>query len=232
MTSPKTATQPNPAADFASSIRISRQRRNCIFLAIALAMLIAALGATSVATALPTIVADLGNPKHQSWVVTAYLLGATAVTAVVGKLGDLFGRRAVFQHALVTFTIGSVLCGLSETMTVLTISRAVEGAGAGGMSVTASALVGEVVPLRYRGTYQGILGAMFGFGTVTGPLVGGFLTDHFGWQWVFWSNVPLAVVVMVVAATAIPKLAERPKPVFDYLGILLIALGTDRKSVV
>ena len=226
MTSPKTATQPNPAADFASSIRISRQRRNCIFLAIALAMLVAALGATSVATALPTIVADLGNPKHQSWVVTAYLLGATAVTAVVGKLGDLFGRRAVFQHALVTFTIGSVLCGLSETMTVLTISRAVEGAGAGGMSVTASALVGEVVPLRYRGTYQGILGAMFGFGTVTGPLVGGFLTDHFGWQWVFWSNVPLAVVVMVVAATAIPKLAERPKPVFDYLGILLIALGT------
>lgn len=226
MTSPKTATQPNPAADFASSIRISRQRRNCIFLAIALAMLVSALGATSVATALPTIVADLGNPKHQSWVVTAYLLGATAVTAVVGKLGDLFGRRAVFQHALVTFTIGSVLCGLSETMTVLTISRAVEGAGAGGMSVTASALVGEVVPLRYRGSYQGILGAMFGFGTVTGPLVGGFLTDHFGWQWVFWSNVPLAVVVMVVAATAIPKLAERPKPVFDYLGILLIALGT------
>ena len=111
-------------------------------------------------------------------------------------------------------------------MTVLTISRAVEGAGAGGISVTASALVGEVVPLRYRGTYQGILVAMFGFGTVTGPLVGGFLTDHFGWQWVFWSNVPLAVVVMVVAATAIPKLAERPKLVFDYLGILLIALGT------
>ena len=124
MTSPKTATQPNPAADYVSSIRISRQRRNCIFLAIALAMLVAALGATSVATALPTIVSDLGNPKHQSGVVTAYLLGATGVTALVGNLGDLFGRKAVFQHALVTFTIGSVLCGLSETMITDDLPRA------------------------------------------------------------------------------------------------------------
>lgn len=123
-------------------------------------MLLAALDQTIVATALPTIVADLGDAGHQSWVVTSCLLASTIVTALVGKLGDLFGRKRVFQSAIVFFVIGSVSCGLSQSMAMLVGSRALQGIGGGGITVTASALIGEVVPLRERGRYQGILGAV------------------------------------------------------------------------
>jgi MFS family permease len=153
MTSPRAAANPaNPTADSASSSAfISPQRRNLIFLAIVLGMLLAALDQTIVATALPTIVADLGDAGHQSWVVTSYLLASTIVTALVGKLGDLYGRKRVFQVAVVFFVVGSVSCGLAQSMTMLVESRALQGIGGGGITVTASALIGEVVPLRDRG---------------------------------------------------------------------------------
>ncbi len=156
MTSPRAAA--GPAADSASgSALISPQRRNLIFVAIVLGMLLAALDQTIVATALPTIVADLGDAGHQSWVVTSYLLASTIVTALVGKLGDVFGRKRVFQAAVLFFVVGSVSCGLAQSMAMLVGSRALQGIGGGGITVTASALIGEVVPLRDRGRYQGIL---------------------------------------------------------------------------
>jgi EmrB/QacA subfamily drug resistance transporter len=228
MTSPRAAAV-IPAAPAAnpgsSSALISPQRRNLIFLAIVLGMLLAALDQTIVATALPTIVADLGDAGHQSWVVTSYLLASTIVTALVGKLGDLFGRKRVFQAAVVFFVIGSVLCGLAQSMAMLVGSRALQGIGGGAITVTASALIGEVVPLRERGRYQGILGAVFGVTTVIGPLLGGYFTDYLTWRWAFWVNVPVSVVVLVVAAVAIPQLTAATKPVIDYAGIVLVGLG-------
>jgi EmrB/QacA subfamily drug resistance transporter len=209
----------------AGSALISPQRRNLIFTAILFGMLLAALDQTIVATALPTVVADLGGAGHQSWVVTSYLLASTIVTAVVGKLGDLFGRKAVFQTAVVFFLAGSVLCGLAQSMSMLVASRALQGIGGGAIMVTAAALIGEVVPLRERGRYQGALGAVFGVTTVIGPLLGGFFVDHLTWRWAFWINVPVAVVVLLVAAVAIPPLGRTSKPRIDYAGIVLVGLG-------
>src|ERR1700739_4560857 len=227
MTSARTASTPaTPAAGSApSSVLISRHRRNLIFVAILLGMLLAALDQTIVATALPTIVADLGDAGHQSWVVTSYLLASTVVTALVGKLGDLFGRKRVFQAAVVFFVVGSVSCGLDQSMAMLVGSRALQGIGGGGITVTASALIGEVVPLRERGRYQGILGAVFGVTTVVGPLLGGYFTDYLTWRWAFWVNVPISVLVIAVAAAAIPALAASTKPTIDYAGIVLVGLG-------
>ena len=204
---------------------ISPQRRNFVFLAIMLGMLMAALDQTIVATALPTIVADLGDAGHQSWVVTSYLLASTIVTALAGRLGDLFGRKRVFQAAVTLFVVGSALCGISQSMAMLVGARALQGLGGGAITVTATALIGEIIPLRDRGRYQGALGAVFGVTTVIGPLLGGYFTDHLSWRWAFYVNVPVSIVVFFVAAAAIPSLAGRGKPIIDYTGILLVGLG-------
>lgn len=209
----------------ARAAEVGPQRRNMIFLAVLLGMLLAALDQTIVATALPTVVADLGGAGHQSWVVTSYLLASTIATAVVGKLGDLFGRKAVFCTSILFFLAGSVLCGMSSTMTMLVASRALQGIGGGAVMVTSMAVIGEVIPLRERGRYQGALGAVFGVTTVVGPLLGGFFTDHLSWRWAFWINVPVAAVVMAVAVVAIPSLGRTGRAVIDYAGILFVGLG-------
>jgi EmrB/QacA subfamily drug resistance transporter len=213
-----------PDAESVSAL-ISPQRRNFVFLAIMLGMLMAALDQTIVATALPTIVADLGDAGHQSWVVTSYLLASTIMTALAGRLGDLFGRKRVFQAAVTFFVVGSALCGIAQSMAMLVGARALQGLGGGAITVTATALIGEIIPLRDRGRYQGALGAVFGVTTVIGPLLGGYFTDHLSWRWAFYVNVPLSIVVFFVAAAAIPSLAGRAKPVIDYTGILLVGLG-------
>lgn len=188
-------------------------------------MFLAALDQTIVATALPTVVADLGGAGHQAWVVTSYLLASTIATAIVGKLGDLFGRKVVFQASILSFLVGSVLCGLSSSMSMLVGSRALQGIGGGAILVTAMAVVGEVIPLRERGRYQGGLGAVFGVTTVIGPLLGGYFTDELSWRWAFWINVPIAVIVLLVAALTMPAMTRTGRPVIDYAGIVLVALG-------
>jgi EmrB/QacA subfamily drug resistance transporter len=222
MTSPTGTTTADPES---ANALISPQRRNFIFVGVLLGMLLAALDQTIVATALPTVVADLGGAGHQSWVVTSYLLASTIVTAIVGKLGDVFGRKTVFQTAVVFFLVGSVLCGLAGSMSMLVASRTLQGIGGGAIMVTSMAVIGEVIPLRDRGRYQGALGAVFGVTTVIGPLLGGFFTDNLTWRWAFWINVPVALVVLVVGAAAIPSLARAAKPVIDYAGILFVGLG-------
>ena len=204
---------------------LGRSRINLVFVTVLLGMLLSALDQTIVSTALPTIVGDLGGVGHMSWVVTSYLLAETISTILAGKFGDMFGRKIIFQLSVAVFILGSFFCGLAQNMDMLIISRAVQGLGGGGLAVTATALIGEVIPLRDRGKYQGALGAVFGVTTVIGPLLGGLFTDNLSWRWAFYVNVPIAIVVIVLAASTIPALTERTKVAVDYWGVLLIALA-------
>ena len=206
--------------------RIDRRSQNLVFATVALGLLMAALDQTIVSTALPTIVGDLGGAGHQSWVVTSYLLTDTITVVVVGRLGDLFGRKTVFQASTLVFIVGSALSGASQSMEWLIGARAIQGLGAGGITVTATALIGDVIPLRERGKYQGALGAVFGITTVAGPLLGGYFTDHLTWRWAFYVNVPVAVAVVAMAALTIPTVRSTARPIIDWAGIVFVGIGS------
>ncbi|MFD5785633.1 MDR family MFS transporter [Streptomyces sp. NPDC087866] len=221
-----TASENAPATQSAAAPPVlDPRRRNIVFATIVLGILLAALDQTIVGTALPTIVSDLGGAAHMSWVVTAYLLAETVATVLVGKFGDLFGRKIVFQLSAVIFITGSFLCGLATNMTLLIVWRGLQGIGAGGLMVTSMALIADVIPLRDRGKYQGAIGAVFGVSTVIGPLLGGLFTDHLTWRWAFYVNVPIAIVVVIAAARTIPSVKAAGRPVIDYLGIALVTVG-------
>ena len=207
-------------------------RRNLVVYAILLAMLLSALDQTIVSTALPTIVSDLRGGTHLSWVVTAYLLAETIMTVLIGKFGDLFGRKITFIVSVSLFMIGSFFAGWSGTIGMLIAFRALQGLGGGGMMVTATAIIADVVPLRQRGKFQGIVGAVFGVSTVAGPLLGGLFVDHLGWRWAFYVNIPLGVLVLLVASIALPKIAVSGRPKIDYAGIVLIALAATGLTLV
>ncbi|RDI46280.1 MDR family MFS transporter [Nocardia mexicana] len=214
-----------PAVTDSAAAPVSHARANIVFGTVVLGMLMAALDQTIVSTALPTIVADLGGAGHMAWVVTSYLLAEAVATALAGKFGDLFGRKLVFQLSGLIFIVGSMVAGLAHGMTLLVIARAIQGVGAGGLMVTAMALIADVIPLRERGKYQGALGAVFGVTTVIGPTLGGLFTDHASWRWCFYVNVPIAILMIAVAARAIPSVRAAVRPAIDYAGIALVAVG-------
>ncbi|MEV2214719.1 MFS transporter [Streptomyces sp. NPDC050997] len=191
--------------------------------ALLLGMLLAALDSTIVSTALPTIVSELGGLDHLSWVVTAYLLASTAATPLWGKLGDQYGRKRLFQLAIVIFLVGSALCGAAQNMPQLIAFRALQGLGGGGLMVLSMAIVGDLVPPRERGRYQGMFGAVFGTTSVLGPLLGGLFTEHLSWRWVFYVNLPVGVVALAVIATVLRIPRTSTRHVIDYLGTFLIA---------
>jgi EmrB/QacA subfamily drug resistance transporter len=196
-----------------------------IFTGLVLGMLLAAVDSTVVATALPTIVGDLGGLDQLSWVVTAYLLTQTIATPLFGKLGDLYGRKTLFQVGIGLFVAGSVLAGFSMSMVQLIICRAIQGFGAGGLIIVAQAIIADVVSPRERGRYQGFFGAVFGAASVIGPLVGGFLTDHLSWRWIFFVNIPIGIAALLVTAITLPSSTRRREVRIDWAGTALLSAG-------
>jgi EmrB/QacA subfamily drug resistance transporter len=196
-----------------------------IFGALLLVLFLASLDQTIVSTALPTIVGDLGGISKLSWVVTAYLLASTVTGPVYGKLGDQYGRKIVLQAAIAIFLAGSALCGLSQNMTELIAFRALQGLGGGGLFVVTIAVVGDIIPPRDRGRYQGFFGAVFGVSTVVGPLLGGFFVDSLSWRWIFYVNVPIGLAALAVIAVTFQTPIDRAKHTIDYAGAALLAGG-------
>ena len=211
-------TGPQPPSEHAPRVGL-------IFAALMLVLLLASLDQTIVSTALPTIVGDLGGIEHLSWVVTSYLLASTVVGPLYGKLGDLYGRKIVLQAAIVIFLVGSALCGLSQNMFQLIVFRALQGLGGGGLIVVTIAAIADVVSPRERGRYQGYFGGVFGVSTVVGPLLGGFFVDNLSWRWIFYVNLPIGLVALVVIASAFHAPVQRVRHAVDYLGAALLAGG-------
>ncbi|MBT2443871.1 MFS transporter [Streptomyces sp. ISL-36] len=198
-----------------------------VLLALMIAMLLAMLDNMIIGTAMPTIVGELGGLEHLSWVVTAYTLATAASTPIWGKLGDMYGRKGVFLTAIVIFLIGSALSGMAQDMGQLIGFRTIQGLGAGGLMVGVMAIIGDLIPPRERGKYQGMMAGVMALAMIGGPLVGGTITDHWGWRWSFYINLPLGVIAlaMVTAVLHLPRKERATGTRIDFLGAGLLTVG-------
>lgn len=204
---------------------MSSRRRWFVTIGVMTGMLLAALEATVVGTAMPTIVAALGGLAHYSWVFSAYLLTSTVTVPVWGKLSDLFGRRRLFQIGVAVFLIGSAACGFAQTMTQLIVARAVQGLGAGALVPLAMTIVGDIFTLEERAKMQGLFSGVWGISSIFGPLVGGFITDQLSWRWVFLVNLPVGIAAAVIIGVALREPPRHDRPSIDYLGATVLTLA-------
>ncbi|MEU0162921.1 MDR family MFS transporter [Streptomyces sp. NPDC006261] len=204
---------------------VRRHSVRVLLLPLMIAMLLSQLDNMVVATAMPTVVGDLGGLEHLSWVVTAYTLATAAATPIWGKLGDMHGRKGVFITAVVIFLVGSVLCGMAQDMGQLIGFRTIQGLGAGGLMAGVIAIVGDLVPPREQGKYQGMIAGLMALAMIGGPLVGGTITDHLGWRWAFYINLPIGLIALVLAAVLLDLPARRSQARVDYLGAALLMAG-------
>ncbi len=205
---------------------LGRGRLFSILIGVILGMLLAALDQTIVGTALPHIVASLGGLDHYAWVVTAYLLASTVSIPIWGKLSDIYGRRTFFILGMIIFLVGSALAGTSQNMTQLIIYRGIQGLGAGAMMPIAMAIIGDLFPPAERGKWQGLIVAVFGLASIVGPTLGGWITDNWGWRWVFYVNMPVGVIAILTAGFVMPKLVIHRQHIIDYLGVVTLVAGT------
>jgi EmrB/QacA subfamily drug resistance transporter len=201
---------------------LSQRQIYAVMAALMLGMLLAALDQTIVSTALPTIVGELGGLEHLSWVATAYLVTATAATPLYGKISDLYGRKPVFQFAIGVFLVGSALSGMAQTMGQLVVFRALQGIGAGGLMALVFAIIADVIPARERGRYQAYFGSVWGLSSVVGPLAGGLFTEHLSWRWIFYINLPVGAVTLVVVAAVLTVPHTRREHSIDWTGATLL----------
>ncbi|MGW0082084.1 MDR family MFS transporter [Streptomyces sp. NPDC003393] len=215
---PKPETETGPAGKQPKSVRV-------VLLALMIAMMLAMLDNMIVGTAMPTIVGELGGLQHLSWVVTAYTLATAAATPLWGKLGDMYGRKGAFLTSIVIFLVGSALSGMAQNMGELIGFRAIQGLGAGGLMVGVMAIIGDLIPPRERGKYQGMMAGVMALAMIGGPLVGGTITDNWGWRWAFYINLPLGAVALVAVSAVLHLPKKRAQARVDYLGAGLLTLG-------
>jgi EmrB/QacA subfamily drug resistance transporter len=208
----------------AMSATLIRQRLVMVLIGVMLGMLLAALDQTVVGTALPRIVANLGGLEHYAWVATSYLLASTVTIPIYGKLSDIYGRRIFFILGMVIFLAGSALSGTSQDMTQLIIYRGIQGLGAGAMMPLAIAIIGDIFPPAERGKWQGLITAVFGLATIVGPIIGGAITDNWGWRWVFYVNMPVGALAILTAGFVLPKTLRRVKHKIDYAGAVALVV--------
>jgi MFS family permease len=206
--------------------RFSIGRILAIYSGLMIALMLAALDQTIVATALPRVVSELGGITQYSWVFTAYMLGATVTVPLYGQLGDIYGRKPLFIVAITIFLVGSALCGAAQNMVQLVIFRAVQGVGAGGIFPLTLAMIGMIVPPRDRGRYQGLIGSVFAAASIAGPLIGGFIVDTTSWRWIFFVNLPVGIAALAVILVTMPRRATRREHSIDWLGAAVLGLGT------
>lgn len=214
---PTAAGQPQPFA-------LSPANRR-VFVGLMLGMFVASISQTIVGPAMPRIVADLGGMDHYSWVATAAMLVSAITVPIVGKLSDIYGRRRFYLGGLVVFMCGSIICGITPSFELLIVGRAVQGLGMGTLMPLSQTVIGDIVPARQRGKYQGLMGAVFGVTSVAGPLAGGFITDHWGWRWLFFVSLPFGLVALAVIASFLKIKHERRSVTIDYLGIVTLSIA-------
>ena len=236
MTATHTAASPSSPAASASSAapavptpdmpsEISQQRKVSILAGVLLGMLLASLDQTIVGTAMPRVIAELNGLQHYSWVFTGYMLASTVTVPIYGKLSDIYGRRFFFMGGVVLFLLGSALSGYSQSMTQLIVFRGIQGLGAGAMMPIAQAIIGDIFLPAERARWQGVMMAVFGLSSIIGPALGGFITDNWGWRWVFYVNMPVGAIALVTAGIVLPAHSRHRQHVIDYAGVAALVLA-------